>query len=96
MIDWKEAARHYRYHMMLADQQEGRLKRRLHDEHERWVALANTLADVLLDIAYDSDDTNHDYCNVCHRSLIEEDGHQTGCLLIVGLAAIADASRSTE
>lgn len=34
MIDWKEAARHYRHQMILADQQEARLKRRLWAQRE--------------------------------------------------------------
>lgn len=96
MIDWKEAARYFRWGRLLAEEQEGRLKRRLSDEHQKRVTLVNTMGDILMDIAYDPDDTNQTYCNVCHRSLIEEDGHQPGCLYVLGLAVLAEAGRSAE
>lgn len=92
-INWKEAARHYRYYMMLADQQEGRLKRRLYDAQRARIAFATKMADILIDIAYDDDDPNQEYCKVCSRRLIEEHGHQPGCLYVTGLAIVAEASR---
>jgi len=93
---WKEAAGHFRHGRQLARQHEIALKQRLWAEHEARVRLANTMADILMDIAYDEDDVNQDYCNVCHRSLIEEDGHQSGCLYVAALAAVQDAARSDE
>jgi hypothetical protein len=72
------------------------LKARLGQEHERRVRLVNTMADILMDIAYDEDDTNQEYCNVCRRSLIEEDGHQVGCEYVLALAVLAEAGRSAE
>jgi molybdenum cofactor biosynthesis enzyme MoaA len=95
-INWKEAARHFRLGRYLAEQQEIRLKVRLGQEHERRVRLANTLADILMNIAYDEDDADQEYCNVCHRSLIEEDGHTVGCLYVLALAVLAEDGRSVE
>jgi len=95
-IDWREAARHFRWGRRLAEEQEVRLKVRLSREHEQRVRLVNTMADILTDIAYDEDDPNQEYCNVCRRSLIEEDGHQAGCLYVLALAALAEAGRSVE
>lgn len=93
MIQWKEATRHFWFGRRLAREQEGRLKRRLHDEQVKRAALVNTLSDLLMDIAYDDDDPEQTFCNVCHRSLIEEDGHQSGCLYVVGLTVLVEAGR---
>jgi hypothetical protein len=95
-INWKEGARHYRHLLKLSEQHEINLKRRLGAEHERRATLVNTISDILMDIAYDEDDTNQEYCNVCRRSLIEEDGHQPGCLYVVALGVLAEAGRSVE
>ena len=96
MIDWKEITRHYRHLLKLSEALEITLKRRLGKEREQRVRLVNTMADILMDIAYDEDDPDQTYCNVCHRSLIEEDGHQIGCEYVLGLAVLAEAGRSAE
>ena len=96
MIDWKQVAHHQRHLRRLAEQHEINLKRRLGQEHEQRVRLVNMMADILMDIAYDEDDTEQEYCNVCHRSLIEEDGHQTGCLYVLALSVLAEAGRSVD
>lgn len=93
---WRCATRHYRHKLKLADQHALDLKRRLWAEHDKRVTLVNTLGDVLLNIAYDPDDPEQEYCNVCRRNLEADGGHRTGCLLIMGLAVIAEAGRSVE
>ena len=95
-LDWKEIARHQRHRRKLSEALEVTLKRRLWAEHDKRGRLVNAMADILMDIAYDADDTNQTYCNVCRRSLIEENGHQPGCLYILGLATLAEAGRSVE
>jgi molybdenum cofactor biosynthesis enzyme MoaA len=94
VVQWKEVARSYRARLRMADQHEINLKRRLGAEHEKRATLINMMADMLMDIAYDADDPNQEYCNVCHRSLIEEDGHQAGCLYVEALGVLTEAGRS--
>jgi hypothetical protein len=95
-IDWKEAARQYRHLLKLSETTEVTLKRKLWVEHDKRARLATTMADILMGIAYDENDTSQEYCNVCRRSLIEEDSHQAGCLYVLALAALAEAGRSVE
>lgn len=93
MIDWKEAARHFRRVRIFAEKRAVSMEIKYVDERQRRLALATAFADLLMDIAYDDDDANNEYCNVCHRSLIEEDGHQSGCLLIAGLTLAIEGER---
>lgn len=93
-INWKEMARHQRHLRRLAEQHEINLKRQLGSEHSQRARLVNTLADILTDIAYCADDPEQTYCNVCHRHLAEEGGHQSDCLYVLGLAVIAECGRS--
>ena len=93
MTDWKEAARWYRARFRLSMETIGHRTRLAAAEHENRARLVNTMADILMDIAYDEDDPNQDFCNVCHRSLIEEDGHQSGCLYVTALAVLAEGAR---
>lgn len=92
MIDWKEAARHYRFHMMMADEQERRLKRRLWHEHEQRVSLVNTLSDVLASLA---PITLAERCRGCgaDTAFVE---HATGCWYLRLLEAVAEAGKSVE
>lgn len=79
-INWKEAARNYRFQMMMADEQERRLKRRLWVERAQRVALVNTMTELLPEIA------------VC--SCIGP--HVDGCLYIKALEAVTEAGREPE
>lgn len=96
MLTWKEAARHFWSGRRLAEKRMVSLEIRLVDERQKRTSLINTLSDILMDIAYDDDDLNQEWCNVCHRNLIEENGHAPGCLYILGLAALAEAARSAN
>ena len=96
MIDWKAAARHFWHGRKLAREQEIRLKQLLWTEWQRRETLSNTLMDFLLDIAYDEDDTDCTYCNVCRRSLIEENGHHRTCLYVRAMESIEASCRPVE
>lgn len=91
MVDWKQVAHYQRSMRRQSERLEITLKSHLGQELARRRALVNTMSDILMEIAYDEDDPNQEYCNVCHRSLIEEDGHQDGCLYVRALVAITES-----
>ena len=96
MIDWKEAARNYRQALKATSGALVLATRQCSAEHAKRIAIVNAMADILTDIAYDADDTDQEWCNVCHRSLIEENGHSAGCEYVTALAVLAEAGRSVE
>lgn len=83
-INWKEAARNYRFHMMLADKHELNLKRQLWQEREKRVTLVNATSELLARI--------FDYGWCCEGI----GAHAADCPYIAALAAVAEAGKSVE
>lgn len=86
---WKEVARHYRFHLKLAEHLELVLKRRLNAEHDKRVRLVNAMTSLLPKMASGE---NLRICYVCGVL----SGHLQGCAYIQALEAVAEAGRSVE